>query len=208
MSSSEDSQLCFQHLQKLLDAVPEKRLELGVVAGCKPGILAGQLSVFRVREDVLGASYSELIVEAVNALPDLLGKHEHNRYQVDHGALPAIKSIDPAFRESMIREISLVLNMRLGARKGSMAIWGKLVWMNIEAHMQRSVRGLGALKVPTLPNVHEAEEDAYRTRLEAVLDFCCFVQSNGTADSVPNSSALDEMVSSWNRERNNQCLNN
>lgn len=201
MLNSETAALA-THLSSLLGQVPVKTLHMGQVSGDKPGILAGDTPVCRVRETHEGAQYAMLITETINALPQLLRM------------LPAQPEVAPEQapaanpqRQQIEAKIAETLQLLPGFKVSATGTWAKLLFAAIEPWL---IGGRETLTTsPAVPQHQQHREQSARcadgekqTRLEAVTDFCTFMLAQDETETRPNELALEQWVNEWNKTHN------
>ncbi|MCF6783382.1 hypothetical protein [Stutzerimonas stutzeri] len=184
------------NLQSLLDQVPSATLRSGQVAGDKPGILAGELPVCRMREGAEGAAYAALIIEAVNALPTLLKTLEKAAEPVPVSGDSAGDEGSP-LRQQVEAKITQTLALLPGFKQSMTATWAKLIYAAVEPWLIGGREVLSAVPQPaSAPGQLQSQVDA-QVRLDAVTDFCSYMLAQEDAESRPNEYALEQWVNDW-----------
>jgi hypothetical protein len=183
-------------IQTLMAAVPKASLRLGNVGGDKPGILADDQPICRLKEGPVGAAYGALIVGAVNALPHLLTSAQQ----------PAkSQAMDSLLRDQVVQRISSVLAMRPGGKKTQASIWAKLIWTSVETCLAENLNPAGNTEpglTSTVGGITYPSETVQSARLSAVMEFSCMLLAacEGSQDSaLPD---MEQLVSEWARSHN------
>lgn len=189
----------FVHLQALLEQVPVQTLRAGQVAGDKPGIVAGDVQICRLREGDGGAAYGALIVESVNALPALL-----KALQASAGAV----TTDHVDENSPIRQqvesaITRTLHMLPGFKVAASSTWAKLIFAAVEPWLSGGREVLTAAPAEAIQRPAANKSDSLQqARLDAVADFCTFMLAKADTETRPNEYALEQLVNDWDRTHN------
>lgn len=188
------------HLQALLGKVPSSQLHAGQVAGDKPGILAGDMPVCRMRETAEGALYATLIVEGINALPQLLNALETPAQAA--GAAPADE--DSPLRQQIEGKISETLQMLPGFKAATTGVWAKLLYAAVEPWLAggREVLVVESAPVPQRQQEARGADGEKQARLDAVTEFCNYMLGQGEGESMPNEHALEQLVTDWDKAHN------
>lgn len=188
-------------LSTLLAQVPTKTLTLGQVAGDRPGILAGEMPVCRVRESPEGARYAELITEAVNALP----------YLLSIATAPQEGSATQAAAESPLRQqvegkITETLQLLPGFKASATVTWAKLLYAAMEPWLVggREALTTAAPAIEPLQRTQPARsaDGEKQNRLDAVMEFCNFMLAQEDGETLPNEHALQQWVTAWDKAHN------
>lgn len=184
-------------LKQLLAQVPDAPLAVGRVAGDKPGILAGNFQLFRVREGDVGAAFAALTVEAINALPLLISELESASAQPQAGGSPIADESNPV-RQQVEAKIMQALALQPGFKEAMLGTWAKLIYAAVEPWLAGGREVLSIAPAESAPAKQEQGEA--QIRLEAVADFCSFILTQEDADSRPNEFALEQWVNEWAKE--------
>lgn len=189
-------------LRALLDAAKAPLLRHGTVAGDKPGILAGETPVCRVREGAEGAACAALIVGAVNALPGLLEAVS---------ATPASAVAQDADvggqRQQIEARIAAALKMQPGLAEASIKVFSRLVYAAVEPWIQGGRAGFDASEsmapAPVVAAAQPPRAGLAQARLDAVIDFGNFLLEQGGEDTgMPCPEALEKLVKDWDSAHN------
>ena len=189
-------------LSSLLAQVPTKTLHLGQVAGDKPGILAGDMPICRVRETPEGAQYAELITEGINALPRLLAM-----LSAPNEASGAPSATDSPLRQQIEGKITETLQLLPGFKASATTTWAKLLYAAIEPWLIGGREALAtaapAIK-PQQPRNQQARsaDGEKQARLEGVMEFCNFMLAQDEGETRPNEHALEQLVTEWDKAHN------
>lgn len=191
------------NLRDLLSQVPTQQLHAGQVAGDKPGILAGDMPVCRVRETAEGELYAALIVEAVNALPRLLDALAAPETPAASAGTAQASESDP-LRQQIEAQITNTLHMLPGFKAGASGTWSKLLYAAVEPWL---VGGRPPLSVEPVQPVQRQQkarsaDGEKQVRLDAVMEFCNFMLHQDDSESKPNEHALETWVMDWDKEHN------
>lgn len=190
------SHASFVHLQTLLEQVPSATLSSGQVAGDKPGILAGELPVCRMREGAEGAAYAALIIEAVNALPTLLKTLERAADPAPVSGGAAGDEGSP-LRQQVEAKITQTLTLLPGFKQSMTATWAKLIYAAVEPWLIGGREVLSAVpQSEPAPRQQQSQGDA-QARLDAVTNFCSYMLAQEDSESRPNEYALEQWVNDW-----------
>lgn len=191
--------LC-DRLRVLLEAVPNGALRLGRVGGDKPGILADETALCRLREDAAGAAYGELLVEAVNALPRLLAHPA--RTEMDAPVLRAAPAPHPTGnagarvdRQTVEAAITTALSLQQGFPRMTISLWSRVLYSAVEPFLSAST--VAPPRITTPAPAAPASSPVADDRLDAVTQFCQFVLAQEDAESLPNAYALEQLANAW-----------
>jgi hypothetical protein len=188
-------------LSSLLAQVPTKTLHLGQVAGDKPGILAGDMPICRVRETPEGAQYAELITEGINALPRLIAM-----LSAPNEAYGAPSATDSPLRQQIEGKITETLQLLPGFKASATTTWAKLIYAAIEPRLVggREALDTAAPAITQQPRNQQARsaDGEKQARLEAVMEFCNFMLAQDDGESRPNEHALEQLVTEWDKAHN------
>ncbi|MDH0959075.1 hypothetical protein N5C54_14930 [Pseudomonas chengduensis] len=170
------------------------------VSGDKPGIQAGDQPVCRVRETPDGAAYAALIVEGINALPNLLAALESAPAPATAPveALPA----DNPMRQQVEAKIAQTLTMLPGFKPAITATWAKLIFAAVEPWLAGGRESLSSASSEPTPTLSSTPPDQAQSRLDAVADFCAYMLAQEGAGDRPNEYALERWANDWNKTRN------
>lgn len=194
-------QASFAHLQALLDQVPAHTLRAGQVAGDKPGLLAGDAPVCRLREGTEGAAYGALIIGAVNALPGLL-KALQEPAEAAGAAIVQANEDDP-LRQQIESTITQTLHLLPGFKVGASATWAKLIYAAVEPWLSGGREVLAAAPAPVTQHQQPQNVDGQQqARLDAVMDFCTYMLAKDDSETRPNEYALEQLVNDWDKAHN------
>ncbi|MDU4254507.1 hypothetical protein [Pseudomonas sp.] len=188
------------NLEALLAAVGNRQLHVGQVAGDKPGILAGDIAVCRLREGPEGAQYAALIVGAVNALPAIL-----NALQAPTEALAGPSAAeDSPLRQQIEAKLTETLQLLPGFKAGAIGVWPKLLYAAVEPWLAGGRDALTAEPAPVQQRQQPARSAGgeKQARLDAVMEFCHFMLAEADEDSRPNELALEKWVADWDKAHN------
>ncbi|MBA1280260.1 hypothetical protein [Stutzerimonas stutzeri] len=191
----------FAHLKALLDNAPSTRLRAGQVSGNKPGILAGDTPVCRLREGPEGAAYASLIVETVNALPQLLKA-------LDSASEPVVADEDSAacsdspLRQQVEAKITQTLALLPGFKQAMTGTWAKLIYAAVEPWIAggREVLSAAPQAVQVTRQQVQGNDHHEQVRLDAVTDFCKYMLAQEDSESRPNEFALEQWVNDWSKQ--------
>ncbi|CAM5366820.1 hypothetical protein SSTU70S_05695 [Stutzerimonas stutzeri] len=194
--------LC-DRLRALLAAVPDGALRLGRVGGDKPGILADETAVCRLREDSAGAAYGELLVEAVTALPRLLAHPP--RTDLDAPVVRAAPAPHPTAstgnagarvdRQTVEAAITTALSLQQGFPRMTISLWSRVLYSAVEPFLSAST--VAPPRITTPAPAAPAPAPVADDRLDAVTQFCQFVLAQEDAESLPNAYALEQLANEW-----------
>ncbi|MBF6615561.1 MAG: hypothetical protein ITG07_02430 [Candidimonas sp.] len=191
------SHASFVHLQTLLEQVPSATLRSGQVAGDKPGILADELPVCRMREGAEGAAYAALIIETVNALPSLLKTLEQAAEPEPMSNGGAAGDDESPLRQQVETKIMQTLTLLPGFKQSMTATWAKLIYAAVEPWLIGGREVLSVVPQPEpAPRQQQSQGDA-QVRLDAVTEFCSYMLAQEDAESRPNEYALEQWVNDW-----------
>lgn len=192
----------FARLQSLYDQLPVKTLRKGQVAGDKPGVLANEIQVCRLRENPAGELYGELFVEAVNALPSLL-KLQQAPAQSAGAAQSAQVDENSPLRQQVESAITQTLNLLPGFKAGASATWAKLIYAAVEPWLSGGREPLRVAPTAAEPQAPvPASSDLQQARLDAVMDFCTYMLAKDDSETRPNEYALEQLVNDWDKAHN------
>lgn len=192
----------FARLQSLYDQLPVKTLHTGRVAGDKPGVLANDIQVCRLRDNPAGELYGEVFVEAINALPSLL-KLQHAPEQSAGAAQEPKADENSPLRQQVESAITQTLSMLPGFKAATSALSAKLIFAAVEPWLAGGREAISAAPAPIAPQpTAKAGDDLQQARLDAVMDFCTFMLAKGEGESLPNEYALEQLVNDWDKAHN------
>lgn len=194
---------CIANLKSLLAQVPTQRLHAGQVTGDKPGIMAGETPVFRVREGAEGAAYAALIIETINALPQLLKALETPNAEASACAGAVVDENSP-LRQQVEAKITQALSLLPGFKATLVGTWAKLIYAAVEPWLAGGREVLSVAPQAAQPSRQQTTgtNQPKQDRLDAVMEFCEYMLKQEDADSRPNEFALEKWVNEWDKSHN------
>lgn len=186
----------------------------GVVGGDKPGVMVNGLPVFRVSDRPECAAYADLVVEAMNALPELLSATDARKADaISHPAVEPVKAAPTpassssesgsALRNQVEAAISGALRIQQGFKASHVTLWSKVIYVAIEPWLGNSLapREQPPEQAKAASSCAPVSSDAQQDRLEAVMGFCEFMLAK-EHEGMPNQYALETLVAEWDKSIN------
>lgn len=174
-------------------------LRVGVVGGDKPGILAGDVALCRLREVDQGAALGEFVTAAADLLPRLIDRQHIEAPVATQAVAPAQTD---GLREPVELAISTALSLQRGFPRMTIKLWSRVIFSAIQPFLSGASESTAKQASPPSPFRADESTTDTESRLQAVTQFCSFLLAQDESETMPNAYALEQVVNEWNKAHN------